>query len=460
LTDGTIDPQLQADSNSVANGEYAGTVGVQSDGSILVSGQSLWGIYRLRRDGTLDPGFVNGDSSDWGGVRALAVDRNDRVLAGGTFTTYDGQRRPCVARLLPNGHIDPSFHPGLGCSDALAIPVVNCVSIQPDGKILIAGWFTAVDGKPRTGLARLYGGDLPDGPPIIRIQPASQSVPEGADVSLYASAQSAGKAFLQWRFNGTDIPDATNEFLSLNHIKKPAAGEYTLAASNASGVTVSTAARLAVVVAPPQPGALDLTFDSGSGIAGEGWGDAAVRSVVEMPGGQLLVGGLFPGFGGLDRPGLVRLNPDGSPDATWPKTVTDGDVRVILPLREGGLLIGGYFTRAGQTNQAAVSKLQPDGSPDPAFLGVSPVAWGLVSGVYALDELPDGTILAGGVGSYYPKDYPWFTSQPPPEQRGIMRLLPNGTLDPAFNASWGQPSPDRSLQQPFLRSRETRKAAF
>src|SRR5205085_10482637 len=63
-----------------------------------------------------------------------------------------------IARLQSNGRLDESFDPGLilrrieyGFSD----PVIYSVTLQPDGKSLIAGNFTNVAGSARGGLARL-----------------------------------------------------------------------------------------------------------------------------------------------------------------------------------------------------------------------------------------------------------------------------------------------------------------
>ena len=48
------------------------------------------------------------------------------------------------------GGFDETFNPGAGPGDA-----VRSLAVQPDGKILIAGVFSTVQGVPRHGLARL-----------------------------------------------------------------------------------------------------------------------------------------------------------------------------------------------------------------------------------------------------------------------------------------------------------------
>jgi hypothetical protein len=57
------------------------------------------------------------------------------------------------ARLHPDGAVDTSFDPGSGTRGE---GYVECFAIQPDGKILIGGYFQSVDGWSSTGLARLH----------------------------------------------------------------------------------------------------------------------------------------------------------------------------------------------------------------------------------------------------------------------------------------------------------------
>jgi hypothetical protein len=74
------------------------------------------------------------------------------VLIGGSFTSINGTNRNGIARLNINGSLDSSFNPGTG-ADGL----VRSILLQPDGKVLIGGNFTAVNGEARPYVARLYG---------------------------------------------------------------------------------------------------------------------------------------------------------------------------------------------------------------------------------------------------------------------------------------------------------------
>src|SRR6187397_1700556 len=50
-----------------------------------------------------------------------------------------------------SGTLDPAFDVGIGVSGS----GVNSIAVQPDGKIVLAGSFLAVNGQPRNCIARL-----------------------------------------------------------------------------------------------------------------------------------------------------------------------------------------------------------------------------------------------------------------------------------------------------------------
>ncbi len=132
-------------------------VAVQADGKILLGGQFLSvngqprnGLARLNADGTLEsaatfnPGIGPDNYVYW-----LAVQPDGKILVGGLFSTFNGQPRIGLARLLANGELDSNFYvdPGTGR--------VFSVAQQADGKMVLAGSFTTINGQPRPGIARL-----------------------------------------------------------------------------------------------------------------------------------------------------------------------------------------------------------------------------------------------------------------------------------------------------------------
>src|SRR6185436_14894847 len=79
-----------------------------------------------------------------------------RLLIGGDFSTIDGVTRLGVARLLPDGGLDPTFVPNVDYP-----AVVLALAAQADGKVLVGGVFPSVGGVARKSFARLnYDGSL------------------------------------------------------------------------------------------------------------------------------------------------------------------------------------------------------------------------------------------------------------------------------------------------------------
>jgi len=68
-----------------------------------MGGQSRDFIGRLNPGGTLDTAFNPGANL---AVRALVVQLDSKIVAGGEFTKLGGQPRSYIARLNPDGTVD------------------------------------------------------------------------------------------------------------------------------------------------------------------------------------------------------------------------------------------------------------------------------------------------------------------------------------------------------------------
>lgn len=100
---------------------------------------------------------------------------------------------------------------------------------------------------------------LPATPPVFLQQPspASSTNYQGGLITLTASATGSLPLQLQWQHNGTNIFNATSSTLTLASLQPFEAGNYTLVASNAFGVTNSLPAAL-TILPPPNPSALNV----------------------------------------------------------------------------------------------------------------------------------------------------------------------------------------------------------
>jgi uncharacterized delta-60 repeat protein len=152
-SDGSLDTDF--DPGSGAN-SLVWAIAVQPDGKIMTGGlfESINGINRnriarLNSDGSLDMGFNPGAGVN-DVIFPMAVLPDGKILIGGNFTSYNGAPRNGIARLNSDGSLDTSFDPGSG-----AVTQITVIAVQPDGKILIGGGFTSYNGAPRNGISRI-----------------------------------------------------------------------------------------------------------------------------------------------------------------------------------------------------------------------------------------------------------------------------------------------------------------
>lgn len=114
-------------------------------------------IVRLNSDGSLDNTFNLGDGPDNDVLAAVLLD-SGQVVIGGNFSVISGKSKGSVARLNVDGSVDPNYNAGAGVDAS-----VQSLAAQFDGAVLVGGFFAAVDGVSRNGIARLLGDSAPAG---------------------------------------------------------------------------------------------------------------------------------------------------------------------------------------------------------------------------------------------------------------------------------------------------------
>jgi hypothetical protein len=94
--------------------------------------------------------------------------------------------------------------------------------------------------------------------PVITNQPSGQTVPPGSSVTLSVGYTGTGPFYFQWRRNGINVAEATNETLTLSNVQPADAGDYSVVVFTDAGAALSDTA--AVRVANPS-----LEFRDGFG---------------------------------------------------------------------------------------------------------------------------------------------------------------------------------------------------
>jgi uncharacterized delta-60 repeat protein/uncharacterized repeat protein (TIGR01451 family) len=276
----------------------------------LVNGISLNRVARLTTTGVVDPSFNPGAGAN-NPVYVVTMQPDDKILVGGAFTTLDGAARIRVARLSADGNLDLSFNSGSGPNNT-----VRAVAVQADGKILIAGDFTSVNGTNRAYVARLN----PTG---------------GLDTTFNANVNGTVQA-LAVQSDGAVL----------------LGGAFT----SVGGATRSRIARVQA------SGALDATFNPGAGA------NNAVYSLALQADGKVLVGGAFTTIHESAANFLARLNADGSADAGFtPGQGPNAAVNSVYVAANGKIAIGGDFTLFNGISRNYFARLRSNGTLDTLF---------------------------------------------------------------------------------------------
>ncbi|MDO7877481.1 T9SS type A sorting domain-containing protein [Hymenobacter sp. ASUV-10] len=283
---------------------------LEPDGQVLVGGnfQMYNGqdvpdhLVRFNADGSRDLTFNSGGSGFSGGeVRALALEPDGQVLVGGGFTTYNGGNcSDGLVRLNTDGSRDAGFNGGSGTGFD---QVVYALALEPDGQVLVGGLSTFYNGvNVPDGLVRLNADGTYD-PTFNGGNTGITGTVMALAVEPDGQVLAAGPIFL---YNGALAPDGMMRF-------------------NADG-------------------SLDTSINGDFGFPGY------PRVLALEPDGQILVGGAFNQYNGVNCPdGLVRLNANGSRDVSFNSGAGFGgpaplDVIALALLPSGQVLAGGYFS--------------------------------------------------------------------------------------------------------------------
>lgn len=450
--DGSLDNVFNPGANSVV---FA--LAVQPDGKILVGGgftmigggcaptctATRMRIARLLDDGSVDPVF---NPAANGSIRAIAVQADGKILIGGAFTGLGGCLPTCayarshLARLNADGSVDATFDPGLSTG-----ATVNAMIVQPDGHILVAGFFTAIGGgglgsTPRRNIARLDSlGNVDSFDPgtnntvvALALQGDGKVLVSGSFTTIGGGGTGSTPRSGLARVTDTGVIDngfdpgvngAVEGIVVQNNGKITVVGDF----SKLGGGGIGTITRNGIGKLFPD-GSVDLTVNPGSS-SGIGSGGGNVVAAVLQPDQKVVVIGSFVSLGGITgtspRTRIGRLLVDGSAEPEF-NPGADATVQTLAVQPDGKIVVGGLFTGLGgilgTTARHYIGRLNADGSVDMAF---NPGSNGWVT---ALAVQPDGYILVGGQFTMIGGGGSGNTVR-----NRIARLDPTGAVDMTFD---------------------------
>lgn len=396
--DGTADSTFNM---AIGFNGYVYSIDRQTDGKYIIAGHftsfnndtTVIRIARLNSNGTLDPSFQVGDGFD-NIVTTARIQTNGKIIAVGFFTLYDSVSRNRIARLNTDGSLDYTYNVGSGFNSN-----VNDLTFQPDGKAIATGNFTKFNGSNINRIIRIDTLGARD----ITFAPGT-----GPNVSCNAVfLNQEGRvyvggfftqvdSFVRFRFArllNTGKVDHTFFLESkLNALSRAIETQSTGKAIVAGQFTRYNQMMANRIVRLTADGSVDITFNSGTGA------NNTIRTVKVLPNDKILIGGDFTNYNGKAINRIARLNADGTLDSTFNVgSGTNGVVYKITTDSAGKVYVGGNFTiYAGDTVNRIV-RLNSNGSRDASFN----TAPGFNNYVFDIALQSDGKILASGAFTTY-----------------------------------------------------------
>lgn len=301
-------------------------------------------------DTTFDPyGVYTGGNpnQNYGHISDVAIQTDGKIIIVGSFNYCNGYEAHNIARLNTDGSIDLTFNTGLGTNTPFFGDSIYTIAVQSDGKIIIGGIFTSVNGVQKNNIARL-----------------------NSDGSLDADFVSIGAL----------NPSSNYPTSIFKIVYQPENGKITVAGSFTKWDTTT----ISNIIRLNPDGTLDSTFQ-------QPMSTGSINSLAYQSDGKIIIGGYFGQVNGINSRGLARLNANRSYDPSFAIQYINQSVFDLLVQPDQKILVSGNFTAYGSTSVNGLMRLYPNGSLDTSFSTTTSHG-----GTIFLQ--PDGKILVGRPG--------------------------------------------------------------
>lgn len=421
-SDGSIDPAF----TSYMTG-WSYSIKLLSDGRILVfgafgeyAGVPVNGMAVLNSDGTLDPGF-NTSLGPNGIVRTIIEQPDGKLILEGLFTSFNGTPTGDVVRLLPDYTLDPTFDAGTGTEG----PSARGLTLNPDGSIFVYGAFNSFNGVPSNQLVKLNSDgsvDLSFAISGITLNHVVLVVnrPSGDQIVIGGFEQN-GEQYTAFRLlaDGTaDVSYNTPYMRSFTAQKALVDDSDRLFYFNGNDIFDNTP-----LLRFQSDGTMDSTYFHASGA-----NDDVTGSIV-LDDGKVFLYGRNRLYKGQIVGKLFRIFSDGSLDTTFHNPFATGSsIYQLEQLSDGSCLVG-----VGALPY--IQRIYPDGAIDPGFQLLT-----LTGAITApsFKVQPDDKVILYGT----------FTSYNGVPANRLIRLNPDGSIDPTFVTGTGLSVVPRVFLQP------------
>ena len=371
---------------------------IQNNGKYLIGGSFLflngvpfpYRIATINTDGSADATF-NSFAGANSNINTTAIESSGKVLSGGSFTQFQGSAINRINKLDVNGNMDGTFNIGTGAS-----ATVKAIKIQNDGKTLVGGESTIINGNNlNLGIARINT----DGSNDLTF---TGRVSGNGNIVNTISQQQDGKIIVGGSFSHANYPIQRPNLARLNADGStdltfdpgltPVVNEVYSSAIQTDGKIIIGGPGYNKIARLNANGGVDNTFLIGSGANG------TVRNIIIQPDGKIIVSGDFTSFNGTACNRIVRLNIDGSVDNTFLIGLGANNVCTSTAIQfNGKIIVVGKFTSFNGVLCNRIVRLNADGTVDLTFdSGVA-----ASSDINSVSIQNDGKIIIGGVFHSY-----------------------------------------------------------
>ena len=379
---------------------------------------------RLNTDGTVDTAYDPNPNGQLGTqVNTVTLQSDGKAVIAGGFTRLQPNggavvSRLHLARLNTDGNVDTGFDSAVSGQAGLQI---NAIAQQPDGGVILGGNFTNIAGGNSMYLLRLRADGIADS--IFQPDPDGpvNAISVRPGITPLVSPISG---FALLNTDGTVdtsiVPGDTVHLSGPIYAATRQSDGKILIGGAFSNLASGGGTNLIRVNAN---GTLDSTFRPNP--------DLQVNFVRMLSDGRMFVGGAFSAISGIGRSNLAILKADGSVDASFPNLRFDGAVLGMEIQSDGKILLWGNFNHLNPDSAAStvavtrnrIARLNADYTIDTTF---SPGADGTIN---ALILQSDGKIAVGGTFSNVKGN----TDTTLTLRRGLARFNANGTVDTTWD---------------------------
>ncbi len=288
-----------------------------------------------------------------GTVQAIAVQPDGKVVIGGEFTHVNGVRRNNIARLNADGTLDAAWNPD-------ADSHVTALAATAD-TVYAVGFFGRIGGEVRRFLAALD--DTTGAATAWNPNPdtvATAVVPVGGIVYVGGGFSTIGGAT---RRQIAALDAVTGAATAWNPNATLLSSNTAVIALAVSGNTVYAGGSFSVIGGAARSKLAALDAVTGNATAWNpnptGAGDVRIREIA-VAAGTVYVTGEFTAIGGQARTNLAALDAATGNATAWNPGVTPSNASFsALDASAGAVYLGGNFTSAGGATRSFLAALDP-----------------------------------------------------------------------------------------------------